>query len=54
MRCPIRRRCLDYALEHPDLVGIWAATTAEDRAEIRSARHPSLRNKPGRNEHSGN
>ena len=41
--CRVRRACLDYALGHPDLVGIWAATTAADRAEIRSAGHPSLR-----------
>jgi WhiB family redox-sensing transcriptional regulator len=42
MRCPVRRACLDYALEHPELVGIWAATTAQERVEIRAARHPSL------------
>lgn len=42
MGCRVRRSCLDYALEHAELLGIWAATTPEDRAEIRSARHPSL------------
>jgi WhiB family redox-sensing transcriptional regulator len=42
MRCAVRRTCLEYALDHPELVGIWAATTAHDRAEIRAARHPSL------------
>jgi hypothetical protein len=42
LHCPVRRACLDHALGHPELVGIWAATTAHDRVEIRSARHPSL------------
>jgi WhiB family redox-sensing transcriptional regulator len=42
MSCRVRRACLEYALEHPELVGIWAATTPQDRVEIRSARHPSL------------
>jgi WhiB family redox-sensing transcriptional regulator len=46
MGCRVRRTCLEYALEHPELVGIWAATTPEDRAAIRRARHPSLGRPP--------
>jgi hypothetical protein len=42
MGCRVRRACLDHALAHAELVGIWAATTPQDRAEIRAARHPSL------------
>jgi WhiB family redox-sensing transcriptional regulator len=42
MQCEARRACLEYALEHPELLGIWAATTPQERAEIRSTRHPSL------------
>jgi WhiB family transcriptional regulator, redox-sensing transcriptional regulator len=42
--CPVRAACLGFALDHPDLDGIWAATTPEDRARLRRRRnHPSLR-----------
>lgn len=50
MRCRVRRACLEYALAQPELDGIWAATTPADRAEIRSAGHPSLR---GRRDEGG-
>src|SRR5262245_27320476 len=44
--CPVRRTCLEYALDRPELVGIWAATTEQERVDIRAARHPSLRSRP--------
>lgn len=37
LRCPEIRACLRWAIEH-DEQGIWAATTEEERAELR-ARH---------------
>lgn len=39
--CDLRTQCLTFALDHPDLVGIWAATTTDDRARMRRS-HPSL------------
>jgi len=42
--CPVRGECLAFALDHPDLVGIWAATTTEERARLRTrSHHPSTR-----------
>jgi len=32
-RCPIRIRCLDYALQHDIRYGIWGGRTERDRAE---------------------
>jgi WhiB family redox-sensing transcriptional regulator len=41
--CPVRAACLAFALDHTDLVGIWAATTTRQRRRLRRARHhPSL------------
>jgi WhiB family redox-sensing transcriptional regulator len=37
--CPVRVTCLAFALDHPDLLGIWGATTPRERARLR---HPSL------------
>ena len=34
-RCPVRAPCLAYALGDPELVGIWAGTTGEERAALR-------------------
>jgi len=41
--CEVRSACLAFALDHPDLVGIWAATTPDERKQLRrSRRHPSF------------
>jgi len=39
-QCPIRRRCLEYALQFPtrDLPGIWGGTTEKHRARLRRTR----------------
>lgn len=36
--CPILLLCLDWAVQHTDLVGIWAATTPRDRRRIRTGK----------------
>jgi len=36
--CPAREPCLAYALANPELVGIWAGTTAPERRTARRAR----------------
>lgn len=35
--CPVHAVCLRYALDDPDLDGIWAATTTRERRAIRRA-----------------
>ena len=36
--CEVRTECLEYALAHPAMLGIWAATTGEERTRLRLAR----------------
>jgi WhiB family redox-sensing transcriptional regulator len=36
--CQVRDRCLDYAIEHNEVHGIWAGTTEKDRRRIRRER----------------
>ncbi|MGW4028209.1 WhiB family transcriptional regulator [Streptomyces sp. NPDC004838] len=33
--CPVREPCLDYALKHPEVGGIWGGLTARARGRIR-------------------
>jgi WhiB family transcriptional regulator, redox-sensing transcriptional regulator len=35
--CVVRTECLDYAMENPSLIGIFGATTEEQRREARQA-----------------
>jgi WhiB family transcriptional regulator, redox-sensing transcriptional regulator len=47
--CPVRQPCLTEALHHPDEVdvGIWGATTPEDRRTLRRRRqHPASPRQP--------
>lgn len=37
-RCPVKRECLDYAINDPSLSGTWAGTTTKQRYAIRSDR----------------
>lgn len=30
-RCPVRRECLDYAIEHHERDGVWGGMTPNDR-----------------------
>jgi hypothetical protein len=36
--CPVRQRCLDYALADSTLVGVWGGTTDRERREMRKDR----------------
>lgn len=33
--CPVRARCLQYALDNNEREGIWGATSARERARMR-------------------
>jgi WhiB family redox-sensing transcriptional regulator len=35
LECPYRGRCLQYALENPELQGIWGGTTEYQRKALR-------------------
>ncbi len=35
-RCPVAADCLEYALAWPQLLGVWAATTVEQREAFRA------------------
>jgi WhiB family redox-sensing transcriptional regulator len=35
--CPYMARCLEYAVKHPELVGIWGGTTEAQRKRMRKA-----------------
>jgi WhiB family redox-sensing transcriptional regulator len=34
-RCQVRRECLEFALAHDQVYGIWGGTTPEDRQRER-------------------
>jgi WhiB family transcriptional regulator, redox-sensing transcriptional regulator len=35
--CPVQGRCLQYALERPELLGCWGGTSEAERRELRRA-----------------
>ena len=35
MGCPVRQRCLDYAIAHNERHGVWGGTTPDERRVIR-------------------
>lgn len=35
--CPVRARCLDWALDHGAVYGIWGGLTEDERRAIRGA-----------------
>jgi WhiB family transcriptional regulator, redox-sensing transcriptional regulator len=39
--CVVRAECLEYALVRPKLLGLWGATTADERDTMRSRRAAS-------------
>jgi len=36
-RCIVQSNCLAYALSHPEVVGVWGATSPEERGMMRQA-----------------
>lgn len=34
-RCRVRAECLDYAIEHNELFGVWGGTSERDRRLIK-------------------
>ena len=37
VRCPVAKECLEYALDHPSLKGVWAGTSERGRHRMRVA-----------------
>lgn len=35
-RCPVSSECLEYALDHPSLKGVWAGTSERGRHRMRT------------------
>jgi WhiB family transcriptional regulator, redox-sensing transcriptional regulator len=35
--CPVRVECREYAVDRPDLLGIWGGTSARERQRLRRA-----------------
>jgi WhiB family transcriptional regulator, redox-sensing transcriptional regulator len=38
--CPVRRACLDYAVAHAELWGVWGGTTLAERRNMHAERQP--------------
>jgi WhiB family transcriptional regulator, redox-sensing transcriptional regulator len=36
--CPVRSDCVDFAVEHREIQGIWGGTTDEERKKLRRVR----------------
>ena len=36
-RCPVKNACLAYAIDSPELVGVWGGTTVKQRQALRVA-----------------
>ncbi len=39
-QCPVRQACLDYALERPDMAGVWGGTSHRQRMRILKSATP--------------
>lgn len=42
-RCPVREKCLEFALKDSQMVGTWAGTTARQRQRIAAGRPEIIR-----------
>ena len=49
MECPYVQRCRQFALDHPEIQGIWGGTTEKQRNMIRQGVAVSLRLPPSKN-----
>lgn len=36
-RCEVQSNCLAYAISHPEVLGVWGATSPEERERMRRA-----------------
>jgi WhiB family redox-sensing transcriptional regulator len=45
-QCPVRQACLDYALEHPDMAGVWGGTSHRERNRIHKGATPARYDPP--------
>ncbi len=36
--CPVRRECLDWAVEANERAGVWGGTTPDERAQLPTER----------------
>lgn len=41
--CPIVEKCLDYAMQNTDMMGIWGATNEKERKALRELQHVARR-----------
>lgn len=46
--CPIKQACLEYALSHNDVHGIWGGATERQRRQMRSAKPTAPRFTPAK------
>ena len=46
--CPARRDCLDWAIAADERAGVWGGTSADERAEIRTATAKASRRRSAR------
>jgi WhiB family transcriptional regulator, redox-sensing transcriptional regulator len=40
--CSVRRKCLTFALENPDLSGVWGGTSNRQRVRLRQGQSSSV------------
>jgi len=40
-RCSVRSECIRFALDHPDVQGVWGGMTDNERKNLRRARNRS-------------
>jgi WhiB family transcriptional regulator, redox-sensing transcriptional regulator len=43
--CPVKQECLDYALDFPEIYGMWGGLTRPERANILRERRKEAREK---------
>ena len=45
-KCPVKAECLSYAVQRPELLGVWGGATVQQRIQMRHA-NPHLRRSQG-------
>ncbi|WP_327345904.1 WhiB family transcriptional regulator [Streptomyces europaeiscabiei] len=49
-RCPVRERCLRYALDRPEKFGVWGGLDEDERQSIRRSSQRRTRRKAARSQ----